>query len=293
MEGSMSLEERILASEGLELSERLGALASLAPEACGAIERDSLSDGLAETLRAQLLSVIETDVGSGVERLPVGEILGLLGDPRILTPDADGYWAALVLRSGDGFQIGRFAVTNQEYAAWVEAGGYEDDALWSDEGKAWRDACDDPWPVLARRDDAAKYMVPNQPVVGVTLHEARAFAAAYGARLPRWYERVFAVRGLEKRPYPWGAPFGEGNANTKEEVLERPCAVGMYRRDCTPEGVYDLAGNAGEWTEETAGEEFLLHPGSFDQPSLASWAKALTSEPAHARGAGLGFRLAR
>ena len=90
-----------------------------------------------------------------------------------------------------------------------------------------------------------------------------------------------------------GDPFGEGNANTKEEVLGRPCAVGLYVRDITPDGVVDLAGNASEWTAETAGDEFLLHPGSWDQPSLAAWAKALTTAGPASRWSALGFRLAK
>ena len=32
------------------------------------------------------------------------------------------------------------------------------------------------------------------------------------------------------------------------EALGRPCAVGLFGGDQTPEGVYDLAGNVAEWT---------------------------------------------
>ena len=132
---------------------------------------------------------------------------------------------------------------------------------------------------------------------------------AANARLPRVDERVWVVRGTERRPYPWGAPFGEGNANTREEVLGRPCAVGLYVRDCTPDGVSDLAGNVGEWTadsrevspEEAVGApnddgkhiEFFIHPGSWNEPSMAAWAKALSMAPPSARWTGLGFRLVR
>ena len=54
--------------------------------------------------------------------------------------------------------------------------------------------------------------------------------------------------------------------------------MGLYVDDVTPEGVHDLAGNVAEWTDEKASAEYLLHPGSWDQPSLAAWAKALTTE---------------
>ena len=87
--------------------------------------------------------------------------------------------------------------------------------------------------------------------------------------------------------------FGAGNANTKEEVIGRPTAVGLFRNDRTPEGVYDLAGNAAEWSEEGVGNERWIHPGSWDQPSMAAWAKARESEHVGARWGGLGFRLVR
>lgn len=284
---------RILALGDTTLPRAVGEIAAFADEAAAAVADGSLAGEDADKLRKVLLAIIASDEGQSRARLSCGALLSVLGDSRLRkAADAD-YWVTLTLRSGDAFQIGKFPVTNAEFRAWADAGGYEDREAWSDEGWAWLQACEEPWPVIAKREDAEDFVLDNQPVVGVSWFEAEAFAAAHGARLPRWYERVFAVRGLEKRPYPWGSPFGEGNANTKEEVLERTCAVGLYPRDVTPEGVHDLAGNAGEWTAEAAGDEFLLHPGSYDQPSLAAWAKALTTSEPTARWAALGFRLAK
>lgn len=270
---------------------RLDAIVADAPALLSLARAGALADS--SKLVDSLVALVESGAGAAHDRLIVGALLGWIGDPRIGTPSDADYWVELTLRSGDVFQIGRHAVTNQEYQAWVAAGGYEDRAAWSEEGWGWLQGCGNPWPVLAQSADAERYLVPNQPVIGVCWHEAQAYAKAHGARLPRWYERVWAVRGAEKRPYPWGSPFGEGNANTKEEVLQRPVAVGLYRRDRTPEGVADLAGNVSEWTAEQIGDEVMLHPGSWDQPSLASWAKASTTESPEARWLGIGFRLAR
>lgn len=290
---ALTLSERATELASLPSTELLSAISEHGDAIAAAVVAGELGAAAVEALRGRLVALIGEDVGSGHERLPAGVLLGRLGDPRVGVPSDPSYWVEVALRSGEPFKLGRFQVTNHEYKAWVEAGGYEDLSAWSEDGRSWLATITDPWPVLARQAASDVYLVPNQPVVGVTWFEADAYARAMGARLPRWYERVNAVRGNEKRPYPWGSPFGEGNANTKEEVLRRPCAVGLYVRDCTAEGVYDLAGNVGEWTAEQAGHEYLLHPGSWEQPSLASWAKALTTEEPPARGPGLGFRLAR
>jgi formylglycine-generating enzyme required for sulfatase activity len=282
---------RIDALAVLSPDERLSALASLGDEVAAAIREGRLDAARLGRLRAVLVEVVDADVGSGAERLPVGVLLGRIGDPRLKLPSEDDYWVELTQQNGDRLAVGKFEVTNHEFTMFVDAGGYEAAEHWTEEGLAWLATCSDPWPVIARGAETDRFLVPNQPVVGVTLHEAMAYASWAGARLARWYERVWAVRGAARRPYPWGSPFGEGNTNSKEEVLQRPCAVGLYARDRTPEGVFDLAGNVGEWTAEKIGEEYLLHPGSWEQPSLATWAKALTTEKADARWTGLGLRL--
>ncbi|MCB9681455.1 MAG: SUMF1/EgtB/PvdO family nonheme iron enzyme [Alphaproteobacteria bacterium] len=285
---------RMRGLDATSLPRLAGELAAMADEASAAWQAGQLQGASLAALTDALLSIVQGEAGAARARLACGELLGRLGDPRLRLPADADYWSWLTLQSGDTFALGRFPVTNHEYRAWVDAGGYGDHGAWTPEGLAWLSTCADPWPELAKQDDAEAYLIANQPVVGVSWYEAQAYATAMGARLPRFYERVWAVRGPKKRPYPWGDPFGEGHANTKEEVLGRPCAVGLYPDDCTPEGIYDLAGNAGEWTADAAGGgEYLLHPGSWDQPSLASWAKALTAEKPTARWAALGFRLAK
>ena len=101
------------------------------------------------------------------------------------------------------------------------------------------------------------------------------------------------MRGDANRPYPWGQPFGYANANTAEEGLGKPVAVGLFRSDCTPEGVYDLAGNVAEWTSDEADDEVVIHPGSWTSPSMSAWAKARALVPRKTRSADLGFRIGR
>jgi len=261
-----------------------------------------------EVLRATVQAV-HAGAGTGHVRLALGDALGRAGDPRLRSPGDAGYWVETTTDYGDPLVVGAFPVTVAEFQAWVDAGGYADRAVWSDEGWAWLDATSDPWPELSKNLDAS-LLVPNQPVVHVTFFEADAYATAHGARLIRTDERLWIVRGEERRPYPWGAPFGEGHANTREEALGRPCAVGLFGGDQTPEGVYDLAGNVAEWTGDDElpyvdfdsvdeGEEpavlqcRTIHPGAWNQPALAAWAKAKALVVPESRWNALGFRLAR
>lgn len=284
----MDTAERLQTLRSLPLEARLDGLVALGTETVGR----PVDDAGRRALVGELVEVVGSGVGDARRRMLVGEVLGRLGDPRLRRPADPDYWVAVSSELGN-IVLGRFLVTNAEYSEWADGGGYRDRSAWTEEGLAWLDATPDPWPTHAKDPASAPFTVANQPVVGVTLHEALAYAAAHGARLPRSDERVWVCRGREKRPYPWGSPFGEGNANTREEVLGRPCAVGLYLKDRTPEGVSDLAGNVAEWMADDVGGQRLVHPGAWDQPSMAAWAKALALHSADARWAGLGFRLAR
>jgi formylglycine-generating enzyme required for sulfatase activity len=267
-------------------AERLGPLVALGREA---LEANGASEPTARRrLIDGLVVLLEEGAGMPPERVALGEVLGWLGDPRIRDAADPRYWAKI-----DGMSIAAWPVTNAEFRAWVTGGGYDSPASWSEAGWAWRSRCPDPWPEIAAREESRTFLVPNQPVVGVTWWEADAFARAMGARLPTADERAWAMRGAQKRPYPWGEPFGTGNANTREEVLGRPVAVGLFVRDRTPDGVGDLAGNAAEWLGDEIGDNRLIHPGAWDQPSMASWAKAKDLRSPDDRSAAIGFRLAK
>lgn len=281
-----------------ELSTRLAALSSapvadlLAWADLGRRAQGGPDDVVA-AVRAALVGILEGTEGPARARLEVGEALGLLGDPRLVGPSAAAYWVDITLDDGTPLQVGRFHVTNGEFRAWIAAGGYADEAAWSDDGLVWRDGDGPHWEVLASPPEAAPFTVANQPVVGASWWEAEAYARAHGARLLSLAEHRGLIRGAEKRPYPWGSPFREGFANTREESLGRPTAVGLYRMDRTPEGLFDLAGNVATWLGDEVGSQRIIHPGSWARPSMASWAKALDMVDASTRSADLGFRIAR
>jgi formylglycine-generating enzyme required for sulfatase activity len=105
------------------------------------------------------------------------------------------------------------------------------------------------------------YHNPAQPVVGVCWYEARAYCAWLSAqtglafRLPTEVEWEAAARGSQGRPYAYGDDFDPLRDNTLESHLRRPSPVGVFVEGATPEGLADMSGNVGEWTNSLWGQE--------------------------------------
>ena len=100
-------------------------------------------------------------------------------------------------------------VTNGEYAAFMDAGGYADPALWLSEGWDWRMAQGREHPLYWQRgEDAAwqeftlggrRALDVHAPLVHVSLYEADAYARWSGARLPteaEWEHAAVLAPGL-------------------------------------------------------------------------------------------------
>ena len=85
------------------------------------------------------------------------------------------------------FNFGRTPVTNAAWAAFADGGGYERRSWWSEEGWAWRRACD------VGGHPGSAVGPPDAPVCHVSWHEASAFARAHGMRLPTEAEWEVAV----------------------------------------------------------------------------------------------------
>ena len=170
------------------------------------------------------------------------------------------------------FHISRAPVTNSEYAAFVDAGGYSRRELWSDEGWAWRlreglaapkywNKRNGAW--FQRRFDRVIALRPEQPVVHVSWHEARAYCRYANRRLPSEAEWEFAASwdaGARKRLYPWGSQLPDAaraNLESADLMSVEACSSGD-----TASGCRQMIGNVWEWTSST----FYPYPGFAIDP---------------------------
>ncbi len=208
------------------------------------------------------------------------EQLGWLGDPRtdFWHPS---YWQAYAparFIMGEGktqrhetieqpYWLGRYAVTNSQYAAFMADGGYSNKAWWSADG--WKRLIKEKWVQPEYWEDSA-FHNPSQPVIGISWHEAQAFCrwltdqlsqrpmgeTAYVVDLPISVEWEFAARGEHGRPYPWAAEVKPrhdlANYGRKHN---RTTPVGSYPLGRTPEGLCDMAGNLWEWSSDPYGDD--------------------------------------
>lgn len=145
------------------------------------------------------------------------------------------------------FEIARYPVTNAQFQAFIDAGGYQDERWW----QGLRILS----PVLPQWDE------PNSPRENVSWYEAQAFCrwlsagTAAAVSLPTEVQWERAARGCEGREYPWG-PFESAHMNCAvnsdddgESDIGRTSAVGLFPHGATPapEQVFDLSGNVWEW----------------------------------------------
>ena len=114
-------------------------------------------------------------------------------------------------------------MTNAEFAAFVEVGGYRRREFWSAAGWAWRERTGAERPVYWlenaggtwtwRRYDRVEPLPPHAPVTFVNWYEAQAWCNWAGRRLPTEAEWEVAAVGEAgdgsrladmKRRWPWG-----------------------------------------------------------------------------------------
>jgi ergothioneine biosynthesis protein EgtB len=178
------------------------------------------------------------------------------------------------------FQVDKTAVRNVEFLEFVEAGGYRNAGLWSDEARCWLQATrrtrphfwtpePEPLGVRGMFETLPWESVADWPVY-VTWAEAAAYSAWRGARLPseaEFHRAAYGTPDGEPRPHPWGdAPpspeFGNFGLHSWS-----PTPVGSHVQGASAWGVVGLVGNGWEWTATP----FAGYPGFSAQPEYPGY----------------------
>jgi formylglycine-generating enzyme required for sulfatase activity len=154
------------------------------------------------------------------------------------------------------YSIGKYSVTNAQFAAFVGAGGYQERRYWTEAGWQWKEDYTKP------ETYGGVFDLPNHPVVDVTWYEAVAFCRWLTERLrergqigpdqevtlPTEAQWEKASRGADGCIYPWGDEPDPNKANYDETGIGATSAVGCFPGGISPCGALDMSGNVWEWT---------------------------------------------
>lgn len=221
-----------------------------------------------------------SDPYAGMAYIPAGEFL--LGSDDEESWESDGEKVRLRVRV-ESFYLDKYAVTNAQFHAFVEATGYETEAEkygWSfvfhllagDVAKGdivgvpeptpwWYGVRGADWRHPEGKDSGLSGRL-DHPVVHVTWNDALAYARWAGKRLPTEAEWEYAAAGgVTDRKYPWGSELHQDgkhhcniwqgefpHLNTAEDGYVGTAPVDRFEPNAF--GLYNMAGNVWEWSSD-------------------------------------------
>ena len=137
-------------------------------------------------------------------------------------------------KSSDAFWIGKYEVTIEQFAKFVQA-----QPRWAKGVPSTGQAAPE---YLANWSDTEPPPGdPRRPITYVSWYAAMAFCRWAQLRMPREDEWEKAARGTDGRMFPWGDEW-DGDLCQEEGPVDG-CPDGA-----SPWGVLDMLGNVGEWT---------------------------------------------
>jgi len=232
-------------------------------------------DRLRTLSRERLALLCEDKAEPLLDRVAAGNLLALLGDPRITTQSP----AMITINAGEieigldaaqldelmeryaglgmdrtwfakecprhrvglkPYAIAKYPVTNQEYRDFLNATGFAE--------------LPSSWTFRRFPQELA-----NHPVYTISPKAADAYAqwlsetTGRAFRLPSEAEWEYAAAGPAGLEFPWGETFNADYANTAESGLFQSSAVGVFAGGTSPFGLADMAGNVEEYVLDLYG----------------------------------------
>lgn len=175
------------------------------------------------------------------------------------------------------FLIDKFEVNNGQYKAFVQQTSRREPAAWIQNGYNAREDKLQSFLLETLRWAATQYFKLDMdtskmsresllaeikkiqqkrdklPATWITWHDADAYCRWLGRRLPSEAEWEKAARGPQSLEYPWGDVWDPKKLNTgatAESQEEVALPSGSYTDDKSVYGVFDMAGNVSEWTDD-------------------------------------------
>ena len=147
------------------------------------------------------------------------------------------------------FQSSRYLVSNREFLAFVEAGGYADDTLWLEEGTAWKRFSHAEHPTFWIRDGAQwrlRLMLEEVPMpwdwpVETNYHEAKAFCC-WKARTSKQPVRL-PTEDEWHRLRDFAGNIAPANLHLDHNASS--CPINVFAHG----PLFDVTGNVWQWTE--------------------------------------------
>ncbi len=143
------------------------------------------------------------------------------------------------------FEIGKFPVTNVQFASFIDATDYKPKkttefiAHWN---KGYSPKGQE-----------------NHPVVFVSYDDAIQYGRWAGGRLPTYEEWIYAALGNTLFKYPWGDDTRPDLCNVRESNIGMTSRVGKFSPEGdSPWGCADMFGNVWEWTSTQANENDIF-----------------------------------
>ncbi len=203
----------------------------------------------------------------------------------------------------ESYALASRLVSNSEYLAFVEAGGYANPALWLSEGWDWIRSNGITQPLYWQRDNdgwkeftlyGLQPLDPQRPATHISFFEADAYARWSGARLPSEAEWEHAARSVNdfgnEGLHPSAPRIGDGNELLQLFASNWQWTLSSY---APYPGYRSQEGAIGEYNGKFMSNQYVLRGSSCATPAGHARVTYRNFFPATARWQFSGIRLAK